>query len=163
MNAYTLHVPSDAAIGEPEGLDRAVLVRDAFSWGAFVFSALWFFWHRLWLAGLAVLAGFVLVQAAMQAAGLHPTAALAVQVLLSLLVGLEASALQRWTLARRGRPAVDAVMADDLDEAETKAFRRWLERRPPALAAPVPGSLVRPLAGEPGGIIGLFPQAEPRR
>ncbi len=163
MKPYTLHVPNDAPIGEPESLDRAVLVRDAFSWGAFVFTAFWFFWHRLWLAGFAVLVGLFVIQTGLQVLGAHPTAVLLVQILLSLLIGLEASSLQRWTLRRRGRPAVDAVMADDLEEAETKAFRRWLERRPPRLAAPVTGALVTPVGGETNPIIGLFPQAEPGR
>lgn len=163
MKAYTLHVPNDAPIGEPEALDRAVLVRDGFSWGAFVFTALWFFAHRLWLAGLAVLVGLALVQAGLQALGAHPTAVVLTQLLLSLLVGLEASSLRRWTLHRRGRPAVDAVMARGVEEAETKAFRRWLERRPPRLSAPVSGALVTPTGLDRSGVIGLFPQAEPGR
>ncbi|KAA2237852.1 DUF2628 domain-containing protein [Salinarimonas soli] len=160
MKPYTLHLPNDAPIGEPEALDRAVLVRDTFSWGAFIFTALWFFWHRLWLVGLAVLVGLFLVQAGLQALGAHPTAVFLAQILLSLLLGLEAASLRRWTLRRRGRPEVDTVMADGLEEAETKAFRRWLDRRPPPLPASIPGTVGagRPAEGSP--VIGLFPQAE---
>jgi hypothetical protein len=162
MNPYTLHVPADAPIGEPESLDRAVLVRDAFSWGAFLFTAFWFFGHRLWLAGLAVLAGLVVVQAGLGALGAHPTAIVLTQLLLSLLVGLEASSLRRWTLRRRGRPAVDTVMAKSLGEAEALAFRRWLDRRPPRLAAPATGALI-PSTMSASSVAGLYPFAEPGR
>ena len=55
MTTYTLHVAADAAPGDAGTLERAVLVKDGFSWGAFVFSFLWFFCHRLWIAGLIVL------------------------------------------------------------------------------------------------------------
>jgi len=164
MKAYTLHVPASAPIGEPEGLERAVLVRDGFSWGAFLFTFLWFFAHRLWLAGFGVLALVVAVQAALQLLRLPPGAALVAFGLVSLLIGLEASSLRRWTLARRGAPAVDAVLAKDREEAEVKAFRRWLARRPPRLRAPASGALVLPAVARPEAspAIGLFPDAERR-
>ncbi len=159
MRPYTLHVPADAPIGEPEALDRAVLVPDRFSWGAFVFNGLWLLRYRLWLVGIAVILGFVALQAGLQLAGAHPGAILLAQILLSLLVGLEAASLRRWSLHRRGWPAVDTVMARNVEEAETAAFRRWLDRRPPRLSAPVTGAVMAPARAD-AGIIGLFPQAE---
>jgi hypothetical protein len=162
VTPYTLHLPNDAPIGEAEALDRAVLVRDTFSWGAFILTALWFFWHRLWLVGIGVLVGFFLVQVVLQLLGAHPTAVFLAQVLLSLLLGLEASSLRRWTLHRRGYPAVDTVLAGNVEEAEAKAFRRWLERRPAPLPASVPGTTGGARAAEANPIIGLFPQAERR-
>ena len=42
-----------------------MLVRDGFSWGAFFFTFLWFFAHRLWLAGLVVLAAMVAPRSAL--------------------------------------------------------------------------------------------------
>src|SRR4028119_423239 len=56
MSTFTLHLPRDARPGDTAALDEAELVKDAFSWGAFFFTFFWFFAHRLWLAGLAVLA-----------------------------------------------------------------------------------------------------------
>ena len=113
MTTYTLHVPDEVDPGEPEALDQAKLVPDAFVLPAFWFSALWFFWHRLWLAGLLVLAAEVLVWGAGLALGLHPAAGFAIALLLSWLIGLEASSLRRWTYARTGRPIRDAVTASD--------------------------------------------------
>jgi hypothetical protein len=164
MKTYTLHVPRDARIGDPDALDRAELVKDGFAWGAFVFTFLWFFAQRLWLAGLGILLILIAFNVALGALDVHPVAGFLAQVLLSVLIGLEANALKRWTYARKGRPALDVVSASDRDEAETKAFARWLAgsvqprpvpQRPAAAAAPTHA----PYSGS-GPVIGLFPEAE---
>jgi hypothetical protein len=163
MKTYTLHVPRDSQPGEPAALDRAELVKDGFSWGAFFFTFLWFLVQRLWLAALGVLVALILFNVALSALKVHPVAGFLAQVLLSLLIGLEAASLKRWTYARRGRPPVDVVRASDRDEAEAKAFARWLagraEPRPTAtrtLAAPPPYRATT--RSEP--VIGLFPEPE---
>ena len=105
MKTYTLHLPAGAQPGD-SGLDRAELVKDGFSWGAFVFTFLWFFVHRLWLAGLVVLVGpsrscpwpWTLLD------GSSGAMAGAVLVLAMILIGLEANSLRRWTYAP-ARPA----------------------------------------------------------
>ena len=160
--AYTLHVPASADPGDPEALDEAELVKDGFSWGAFLFTFLWFFWNRLWLAGIGVLIAVVGLPAALQALRVDNGPALLAELLLALLIGLEANNLKRWTLRRR-KPAVDVVIASDLEEAETKAFSRWLagtgESRAFVARASMP---VVPYRGaEP--VIGLFPDTERAR
>ncbi|WP_230531720.1 DUF2628 domain-containing protein [Microvirga roseola] len=163
MTTYTLHLPRDARPGDPMPLDEAELVEDSFSWGAFFFTFLWFFVHRLWLAGLGVLALLVAFNALLNLLNVEPTAAFVAQLLLQVLIGLEASSLRRWTLARHGRPAVDAVAAADRDEAEVKAFARWLARNPAQAPspAPAPAPVLPTRRTEP--VIGLFPDAEPYR
>ena len=162
MSTFTLHLPRDARPGDTTALDEAELVKDAFSWGAFFFTFLWFFAHRLWLAGLGVLSVVFAFGAAMNLLDLHPLAAALAQLLLQALIGLEANSLRRWTLARRGRPTVDVVTAADRDEAEAKAFARWLAHKPaPArhpASTPVPSASRRP---DP--VIGLFPDTEHNR
>jgi hypothetical protein len=90
----------------------------------------------------------------------HPLAGSIAQLLLQVLIGLEANSLRRWTLTRRGRPMVDAVTAADRDEAEARAFARWLEARPAALPrSPAPAPVLSTSRrSEP--VIGLFPDAE---
>lgn len=158
MKTYTLHVARDARRGDPEALEDAVLVRDGFSWGAFVFTFLWFFFHRLWLVGILVLLGLFGLAFLFDVLKVAPWAGVLAQGLLQILIGLEANSLRRWTLARRGKPVMDVVSGSDLEEAEAKAFARWLERSEPArpaAASPVPATPYRP---EP--VIGLFPDAE---
>ena len=160
MKTYTLHLPAETRPGDRSALERAELVRDGFVLGAFVFNALWFFANRLWLAGLGVLVLTLAFHAGLALLGLRPGTAILAHVLLSLLVGLEAHSLKRWTYARRGRPAVDVVTASDEEEAELKAFARWSSGEgAPAARAPMPAPFYR--GSEP--VIGLFPEAEVRR
>ena len=161
LSTYTLHLPDSAQPGDPLPLERAVVVRDGFSWMAFLFTFLWFFWHRLWLAGIMVLVAVVGLGFALTFVGVPRGAAALAEFLLMLLIGLEAPALRRWTLQRRGRPAVTAVAAANSLEAEGKSFRRWLESSPGPLRAPLAHTSALARAPEP--VIGLFPEAERRR
>ncbi len=160
MTSYTLHLPAGTLPGDIQALERGDLVKDGFVWGAFVFTALWFFLNRLWLAGLGVLAAMVALAVGLNMFHVNQAAAFVAMLLLMILVGLEASSLKRWTLARRGRPVADVVIAASLDQAETKAFGRWLDKTAPrALTSPPSGATYRPLEG----VLGLFPEAEGRR
>jgi hypothetical protein len=164
MRTYTLHVPEGSVRGDPRALEQAHLVRDGFSWGAFAFTVLWFVRHRLWLASLLVLAGLVLLAFAGRALGLSPFAALVVTGLASLLIGMEASSLRRWTYGRRGKPARDAVMAGSQEEAELKAAARWLDADtiPGGIATGADMTAVARPAHRRGddAVIGLFPASE---
>jgi hypothetical protein len=164
MKTYTLHVAADAPPGDTGTLDRAVLVKDGFSWGAFFFSFLWFFAHRLWIAGLIVLAAAGALGASLQFLRVGTGASFSAAFLFAVLVGLEANSLRRWTLARRGRPAVALVAAGDREEAETKAFARWLGDTASEPAAPAWRAAAAATARRgPEPVIGLFPEAERTR
>ncbi|ACL62268.1 DUF2628 domain-containing protein [Methylobacterium nodulans] len=161
MPTYTLHLPDEVDPGAPDALDRAKLVADRFIWPAFWFTALWFFWHRLWLAGLIVLAAEVAAWLGSLALNLSAWAGFVVMLLLSLLIGLEASSLRRWTYERRGQPLRDAVTASDAKEAEVKLVGRWLDRHAaPALASP---PRMPPYAKTGSPALGLFPEADRHR
>ncbi|GJE25649.1 hypothetical protein LKMONMHP_0487 [Methylobacterium organophilum] len=159
MRTYTLHLPEGALRGDARALDRAHMVPDGFSWPAFAFTALWFFFHRLWLAGALVLAFLVALAVGGRLLGLTPWAGILVSLLAAILIGLEAASLRRWTYARNGRPARDAVIAASSEEAEAKAVARWLD--PAGTGIPV---TVRPAARRRDEeVIGLFPASEGSR
>jgi Protein of unknown function (DUF2628). len=164
MTTYTLHLAGDARPGDPAALERAEIVKDGFSWGAFIFNCLWFFYHRLWLAGLLVLVVTLGLDLGLRALDVNPAAAFVAELLLAILIGLEANSLRRWTYERHGRPAVDAVVAAHRDEAEARSFARWLQQAP-APRQPAPSSVLSPspvFRAGPGAepVIGLFPDAE---
>jgi hypothetical protein len=113
----------------------------------------------------------VAVDLGLAALGTGRTAILLVDVLLALLMGLEAASLRRWTLSRRNWRQLDIVVADNLEQAERRFFDRWSAKRR-ALGddfvavdrgGPPP---TRNIAGQPfsppplpqNGIIGLFPE-----
>jgi membrane protein implicated in regulation of membrane protease activity len=165
MATYTFHPPAEAW-RDPRALERAELVRDGFVWGAFLFTFLWFFAHRLWLAGFLVLAGVLALMIGLPLLGLSPGAASLAGLLVSGLIGLEASSLRRWTLARRGRPAADVVSGASFEEAEAKALARYLagrreEARGERRTEPRPPGRSPALSESPA--IGLFPESEARR
>jgi hypothetical protein len=158
---YTLHVAPHADPGDPAALDQSRLVRDGFSWGAFLVPGLWYFWHRHWLAAIAAFAVVFGVAWGLRLVGLGAGAVLIVQVLLHLLHGFEGPSIRRWLYGRAGRPAVDIVQAGSVEEAELKGFGRWLgirAERARLLAEPVFARGYR--RDEP--VIGLFPDAEGR-
>jgi len=99
---------------------QPILVREGFSWGAFLFGALWFFWNRLWLTGLIAAAiGYaipVLVGSFVPVAG--GIAGLAVQFL----IGLHARDLVRSSLDRRGFTLTGVVAAPDEDAAVLRLY-----------------------------------------
>jgi len=163
MPVYTVHQPPlrrDSGEADPT---RFELVRDGFSFWAFLLAPVWMLLRRLWL----VLLGYLIVVAALQLAlsamsASHTTMTL-VGLLLSILVGLEAATLRRWTLARRGWKNLGVVVADDVDSAERRFFDAWAagsRLSPVPQAAPASVALVTSAA--PGDVIGLFPQAGTR-
>jgi hypothetical protein len=163
MKTYTLHLPRDARPGDREAFDRAELVKDGFSWGAFFFTVFWFLWNRLWLAALGVFLLVLALGTALELLNVSPVAGTIASLLVQVLIGLEANSLKRWTLARRGRPVADVVSGGDADEAMLKALARLPTApehpRPAMPATPLPAG---PYRG-PEPVIGLFPDAEGRR
>jgi hypothetical protein len=161
MSVYTVHEPPLRADDRAADANRIVFVRDGFHAWAFLLTPLWMLWHRLWLVLVLYLAAIGLAEWAALAAGASATTALVIWGLVSLLAGLEASTLRRWTLARRGWKNVGLVIGDDAEAAERRFFDSWIAASPPA--APPPA--IAPGASVPGmrmpqarDVIGLFPQ-----
>ena len=106
---------------------------------------------------------------AIRRVGAGVAATSAVDLLVALLMGLEASTLARWTLSRRNWRQIDVVVADDEEAAERRFFDRCAEKQRggsdqptvdrggPPPTREVPGqAFSRP--PQPDGIIGLFPE-----
>jgi hypothetical protein len=79
-------------------------------------------------------------------------------LLVSLLIGLEASSLRRLKLSRRGWHGVGIVVGDDIETAEHRFFDSWSRREPqePAAVLPTVSRLNLPPASPQ--VIGLFPE-----
>jgi len=164
MSVYTVHEPPLRAGAAAPDVERFAFVRDGFSWWAFLFAPLWMLRHRMWLvfvcyaaisAGLATLVRILGVPAAV--VGL-------IGLLISLLVGLEAGTLRRFTLGGRGWKNLGIVSGDDREDAERRFFDVWLRRKSsPSGGLPAPTPLsppAVPIQRPPRGpdVIGLFPE-----
>lgn len=113
MRAWTVHLPPEAASSRPP-----LLLREGFSFWAFLFGPFWLLAHRCWLAGLAALLLMV-------ALGFLPGAWGALLPLgLNLLLGFHAQDLRRWTLGRRGWRLAHVVLGEDEDTALVRLLTR---------------------------------------
>jgi hypothetical protein len=157
MSVYTVHEPRNDRRRNGDALahtSRFVFVRDGFHFWAFLLAPLWMLRHRMWLE---VIAYFLIVGAitfALRRLGIAGAGAW-IAFLIALLVGIEASSLRRWKLARRGFRNLGVVVGDDLEEAERRFFDGWVAAERPA---PPPPPVMRPSAAPANDIIGLFPQ-----
>ena len=164
MSVYTVHEPPLRAGAAASDVERFAFVRDGFSWWAFLFAPLWMLRHRMWLVfvcsavisgGLATLVRIFGVPAAV--VGL-------IGLLISLLVGLEAGTLRRFTLDGRGWKNLGVVSGDDREDAERRFFDAWLQRKNspssvPHTPMPGPAAAAPNRRGSLGSdAIGLFPE-----
>src|SRR3954462_13161218 len=166
MPIYTVHEPprrDDELLGHTA---RFRFVRDGFHFWAFLLAPFWMLRHRLWLELIAYLLLIGGLTFALRRLGIEESAGGLVWFLLSLLVGIEASSLLRWKLARRGFENLGVVVAEDQDIAERRFFDGWVSdtgrlagaaaTRPHAAAS---SPFQRPASSD---IVGLFPQPEAR-
>jgi hypothetical protein len=100
--------------------ETARFVRDGFHFWAFVFTLLWALYRGLWFAALLIAAAMAALALAERALGWPPGVAFASELVLGLLVGLEAGAWQRATLERRGWIEAAVIAAPNRDSAEQR-------------------------------------------
>ncbi|MGJ4890251.1 DUF2628 domain-containing protein [Bradyrhizobium sp. HKCCYLRH3099] len=128
MPVYTVHAPL-AAGADLRSTDRFVFIRDGFHLWAAVLGAVWLAWHRLWLAALGWIVLVIVVDVVLARIGVGAGAIASVDLLMAILLGLEASTLKRWSYSRNKWRQLDVVVADDVDAAERRFFERWAARR----------------------------------
>ncbi|PDT72720.1 DUF2628 domain-containing protein [Bradyrhizobium sp. C9] len=171
MPVYTVHAPV-ANGADLAAADKFVFVRDGFHFWAAVAGVIWLAWNRLWLALIGWLVLTFAIDFALAKLGIGRGAILLVDLVLMVLIGLEAATLQRWTLSRRKWRQLDIVVAENIDAAERRFFERWtarhrgvlndqrsVDRGGPPPTRDVPGqSFSKPPPMPQGGIIGLFPE-----
>ncbi|MEI8145999.1 MAG: DUF2628 domain-containing protein [Alphaproteobacteria bacterium] len=157
QRSFTIHT----APPEQAGVDadaKVQVVQDSFMPLAFVAPWLYFLTQRMWLEFIGYCALLVAMVVTFWAIGLPETARTVIPILVSFLIGLEASNLKRWNLARRGFEEAAVIVAGSRDEAE----RRWFNERASRLAPTVPNYVGAPMPSPSAPIFGLFPEAQPR-
>ncbi len=121
--------------------DYAVLVRDrhpdrapdialvpyGFSWGAFLFQALWALYRGVWLTAILLLVAAMAISLIADTLGLDPLGAATVEIAGSLILAFGANDLRRFELVRRGFAVTGIVRAAGLAEAEARAITGLVE------------------------------------
>jgi hypothetical protein len=112
MTFWTAHIrPGDAP----------VLVREGFSWGAFLFGPLWLAGHRAWIPAALALAGSILIVILLPLA-----VAIITMFALAILLGLSGQDFRRWSMDHRGFTLTQVIAA----RSEPEALSVLLARRP---------------------------------
>jgi hypothetical protein len=165
MPTYTVHAPPPRE-GETTGApERFRYLRDGFSFWAFLLPPLWLLVRRLWLALLIYVVCYGLLEAGLVFLRVSGTVQLLVAILVGVLIGLEASSIERWTLARRRWKTLGFVVAADEEMAEHRFLAEWAKRPQPGAPSPdapaEPPPFGAPLRREPPAgnqVLGLFPE-----
>jgi hypothetical protein len=111
-----------------------VLVREGFSWGAFLFGPFWLAAHRAWIATALALAASALI-VTLTRDGVAATLLTA----LILLLGFSGNDLRRWSLDHRGYLLSQVVVA----RTEIEALGQLLDRRPDLAGSFLPPEAAR--------------------
>ena len=118
MRLYTVHIRRKSEAPDHE----AILVRDGFSWGAFLFTLPWALWRRMWLGTFLILLGALLIDSLARLAYLDELDETVLFFAYALYIGFAGNDWRRRNLARRGYDEVAVVGAPGIDDAERRYF-----------------------------------------
>lgn len=125
MRVYTVHVPPFS-----HRESDPVLIKEGYSWPAFLFGPLWMLIHRLWLAFVALVVITLIIGVAADAFGIGPIPQGIVSLAIAVLVGAHGNDMRRYGLARRGYRDGGVVAARNIDEG----LARFIDAEPPVRA-----------------------------
>lgn len=158
MAVYTVHEPPLRNGTVAPDAERVRFIRDGFYFWAFLLGPLWMLWRRLWLVAFLYLVFIALLHVGFWYFRLGDWPQFVINACVAVLIGLEASTLQRWTLARRGWKEVATVVGDDLESAERRYFTATAVQPPkPEPAKPAMVSTWGPRSTS-DEVVGLFPE-----
>jgi len=108
------------------GLDPVkdvVVLKDGFSWPAFLAGSLWALWHHMWWVALGLVIGAGIINGLGSLLFSDPYSPPVLAAAFALLSGLLAHDLRVWTLERQGFVLSAVVSADHSEDA----LRRYLD------------------------------------
>ncbi len=169
MPSYTIFEKRDLSL--QDSIESAVLVKNKFSYLAFLLPIVWILVKRLWW----LLLGYGVVMVALSALDLIIPfwASMLVSVFVAFLIAIEAPNLQAWSLRQKGYREVMTLYAEDRDHCEARYITVRLEQYDSDLDDPTSGpaspskktmsklatrSMDDPQTNPP--VIGLFPKSE---
>ncbi len=122
MKIYTVYIPAAA----PDAQQKAIFLREGFSWSAFLFTGFWALYHRLWWPMLGIFLFNGALVSLQNAELLSPGGMAVLQLGFQVLVGFHANDWLRDKFAHRGYILADVTVGDSLLRAEQRYFERVL-------------------------------------
>jgi Protein of unknown function (DUF2628) len=136
MLIYTVHEPHSPPTALDDRADALVFVKEGFSMPAFLLGPFWLAAQRLWLGLLLYVVGLLLLLGIFQILPGGKGAIGSVLVLASLAFGLEANAIRRWGLERRGYQMIGTAAGKSFEECEHRFLTGWIAGTSAASTAP---------------------------
>jgi hypothetical protein len=160
MPTYTVHEPPLRKNESASNPERFAFVRDGFHFWAFLLPPLWFIAKRLWLALVIYIVVMVALEFGMGRAKVPSTWRFVVELMIGLVIGLEAGTIRRWTLQRRKWKTLGFVVAEDEELAERRFFAIWTQNQSGGIQQDSPAYSAPVRRGPPSSsdVIGLFPE-----
>ena len=173
MALYSVYEPAEPPADPVERADALVFVKDGFSWPALFLAPFWLLYHRMWIGLVLFIGGVILLDFVLSLNELGEAVSGWAAVAYLFFFAMEANALRRYSLERKGYELAGMAFGGNRDEAEVTFFNTWLpgQRRSgpqaetaPAdkssrTAAPKAGGTSQPARPGDDGIIGSFPNA----
>jgi hypothetical protein len=157
LRLYTVHLPPSASDDT-----TPVVIKEGFSWGAFIFGVIWTLWYRLWIEAAALLALFLAFGVIADFINLSEPVQSAILLAVAVLIGFAGNDWRRESLRRRGFLEAAVVSGPDpenalrrfldLHAAESRAVAAPAPYQDPAALFPAPLPVTAPAA--PGGATG---------
>lgn len=123
MAVYSVYLPKAGAVRKIA--DRAVFVREGFSYRALALGPFWLAANRLWRPLFACFVAFALIGAAVAVWSLSLVSALLLVALMDWYLGCEGARMLGAKLERRQYRLADIVAGSKIDEVERRFFVRW--------------------------------------
>lgn len=126
MVVYNAYEPPYVQAPALERGERVAFVRDGFRWLAAMFPAVWLLVKGLWLELVVFLLAVGGLSWALEALGAAPAIVGAVLIIVQIVFGYEAGAVEGAALERRGWRLAGTMVGGDQAECERNFFASWL-------------------------------------
>lgn len=130
VSVFTVHEPPEPPADRLDRAEALEFVKDGFSWGAALFSPIYFIAKGQWLAFAAYMVAATVILGLLSASGVDPQWSSIAILALNAFVGFEASTLERMWLDFRGWREIGTVSGRNQPECERRFFEAWLEGEP---------------------------------
>lgn len=122
MKTYTVHYPPESGVSMT-GLARdAILVKDGFSWPAFLVPFIWLIYNRMWIVLAIYVAAEIALAAIAAGLSLPEGLTMVASLALSFIIGFQGNDFHRWSLERRRFKQHAVVAGASLPDAEHRFF-----------------------------------------
>jgi hypothetical protein len=119
MRVYSVFLRDHGRVND----QNMLLVKEGFSWPAFVFTFLWALWGRMWWPAIALFSIIVLTGWGAAQLGFNEGVETVISISLGLAIGFVGNDIRRWSLERQGYQEVALVTGRNTEDA----MRRFLD------------------------------------